>query len=88
MRIRSTIGSMGDGAAQRAGGAAAATADWARSASSEAAARTTRAAQAAYDQGDRAVGLLSRRIEERPVISVLMAFGLGVLAASLMRPRD
>jgi len=88
MRLRSTIGSMTEEAAQRAGEAATASADWARSASGEAAARARRGARVAYEQGDRAVGLLARAIEERPVTSVLTAFGLGVLTASLLRPRD
>jgi ElaB/YqjD/DUF883 family membrane-anchored ribosome-binding protein len=87
MTVKSTIGSMAEDAAHGAREAGSASADWARSASSEAAERTAQAAQAAYDQGDRAVGLLGRYIEERPVTSVVAAFGLGLVTASLLRSR-
>jgi len=92
MRLKNTIGSVAEEAAQRAGETASSTADWARSASGEAAARARRgartAAHTAYEQGDRAVGLLARCVEEHPVTSVLTAFGLGIMTASLLRLRD
>ena len=87
MTVRSTIGSMAEDAAQRTREAGSASADWARSASSEAAERTAQGARAAYDQGDRAVTLLGRYIEERPVTSVVAAFGLGLVTAGLLRYR-
>jgi len=43
--------------------------------------------RAARQKGTEGAELLSQSIEERPVASVLIAFGLGVLAAKLMERR-
>jgi ElaB/YqjD/DUF883 family membrane-anchored ribosome-binding protein len=57
-----------------------ATGQWAPSAD-----RAREVAQGLRDQGEQAVGTVSRQVEQNPMISVAIAFALGYLLASITR---
>jgi len=46
------------------------------------------AAAAAADKGRQAAGALEQKVEENPLVSVGIAFGVGLLVGALLRARD
>jgi ElaB/YqjD/DUF883 family membrane-anchored ribosome-binding protein len=40
--------------------------------------------ESASDQGDRSVKAITRQVEERPITSLLVAFGIGLIASRLL----
>jgi ElaB/YqjD/DUF883 family membrane-anchored ribosome-binding protein len=82
--LKKDMASLAENAAR---GAAQATGDAVSGAAAQASESATRAYEAMCSQGGRAAKAMARHVEEQPVTSLLLAFGLGVLGSQLLNRR-